>query len=214
MSSVVLLGAPGCGKGTLAIKLKERWNAPHISTGDMFREAVKNGTPMGLKASEYMKNGQLVPDDITIGVVEERFAKDDVKKGFILDGYPRTVPQAEALDRILVKNKVKIDHVILLNVDEKMIIERITGRRSCPKCGAVYHVKSVRPKVENICDKCGSALIQRKDDTAAVVEERLQAYNKQTAPLIDFYGKKELLVEIDASRSPDYMMQQVEAIGL
>ena len=180
MSSTVLLGAPGSGKGTLAAHLKAKWNVAHISTGDMFREAVKNNTPMGLKASEYMKNGQLVPDDITIGVVQERFSKDDVKKGFILDGFPRTIGQAEALDKILKNNDIKLDSVVALNIDEKIVVDRITGRRTCPKCAAIYHIKTVRPKVENICDKCGSTLIQRKDDTAPVVVERLQAYNLQT----------------------------------
>ena len=214
MSSAVLLGAPGSGKGTLAVRLKEQWNVAHISTGDMFREAVKNGTPMGLKASEFMKNGQLVPDDVTIGVVRERFSKDDVKKGFILDGFPRTIAQAEALDGILSSNGIKLKSVILLNVDEELVIARITGRRTCPKCASIYHIKSVKPKVDNICDKCGSELIQRKDDTVEVVVERLQAYNKQTAPLIDFYKNKKLLLEIDASRSPEFMIQQVEALGL
>jgi adenylate kinase len=214
MNSTVLLGAPGSGKGTLAAKLKAKWNVAHISTGDMFREAVKNNTPMGIKASEYMKSGQLVPDDITIGVVQERFSKDDVKKGFILDGFPRTIAQAEALDDILAKNKIKLDSVILLNIDEKIVIDRITGRRTCPKCASIYHIKTVRPKVDNICDKCGSTLIQRKDDTVEVVVERLQAYNLQTQPLVDFYRKKKLLLEIDASRSPEYMMQQMETLGL
>ncbi len=214
MNSTVLLGAPGSGKGTLATKLKDRWNVAHISTGDMFREAVKNNTPMGIKASEYMKNGQLVPDDITIGVVQERFSKHDVKKGFILDGFPRTIAQAEALDVILKQNNIKLSSVIALNIDEKIVIDRITGRRTCPKCAAIYHIKSVRPKVENICDKCGSTLVQRKDDTVEVVVERLQAYNLQTQPLIDFYRNKGLLLTIDASRSPEYMVQQMEALGL
>lgn len=213
MSSAILLGAPGSGKGTLAAQLKARWNVAHISTGDMFREAVKAESPMGLKASEFMKAGKLVPDDVTIGVVQERFSKEDVKKGFILDGYPRTIAQAEALDKILEKNKLKLDTVILLNIDESMIVDRITGRRTCSKCSSVYHIKTVRPKVENICDKCGGELIQRKDDTKEVVVERLAAYNKQTAPLVDFYRNKKLLQEIDASRSPEFMMQQVEALG-
>jgi len=213
MSSAILLGAPGSGKGTLAAQLKSYWNVAHISTGDMFREAVKAGTPMGLKAAEFMKRGMLVPDDVTIGVVKERFSKDDVKKGFILDGYPRTIAQAQALDEILKENKLKLNTVILLNIDENMIVERITGRRTCPKCTSVYHIKTVKPKVENICDKCGSELIQRKDDTKEVVVERLEAYHKQTAPLVIFYGNKKLLQEIDASRSPESMMQQVEALG-
>jgi len=214
MSSAILLGAPGSGKGTLAVKLKTRWDVAHISTGDMFREAVKAGSPMGLKASEFMKKGLLVPDDVTIGVVKERFSKADVKKGFILDGYPRTIPQAQALDRILEENELKLETVILLNIDEGLIVERITGRRTCPKCAAIYHIKNFKPKIENICDKCGSELFQRKDDTKEVVVERLEAYHKQTAPLVDFYRNKGLLQEIDASSSPEFMMQQVEALPL
>ncbi|MEI6079163.1 MAG: adenylate kinase [bacterium] len=214
MRSVVLLGAPGSGKGTLAIKLKNTWNVPHISTGDMFREAVKENSPMGQKASEYMKSGQLVPDDITIGIVDERFSKSDVKKGFILDGFPRTIKQAQALDEILAKNEIKLSSVILLNVDEKKIVKRITGRRTCSKCGSIYHVENMPPKIPNVCDKCGSALTQRKDDTEEVVKERLIAYNEQTAPLINFYKKKNILAEVDASSSPEYMVEQVGALSL
>jgi len=214
MSSAILLGAPGSGKGTLAFQLKARWNVAHISTGDMFREAVKAGSPMGLRAAEFMKEGKLVPDDVTIGVVRERFSKDDVKKGFILDGYPRTIAQAEALDKILEDNKLKLHTVVLLNIDEDMIVERITGRRTCSKCASIYHIKNFKSKVDNICDKCGSELIQRRDDTKEVVVERLAAYHKQTAPLVEFYRNKKLLQEIDASRSPEFMMQQVEALGL
>ena len=214
MNSVVLLGAPGSGKGTLASMLVEHWGVSHISTGDMFRSAVQKSTPMGVQASEYMKKGMLVPDDVTIGIVDERFSQSDVKKGFILDGFPRTIVQAEALSKILEKNNLKLDSVILLVVDEKLIVERITGRRSCPKCGAVYHIKTVRPKLEGICDKCGTALVQRKDDTVEVVAERLNAYNEQTAPLINFYKKKNLILEIDASRNPESMKSQVESLGL
>lgn len=213
MNSVILLGAPGSGKGTLAQHIKERWGVPHISTGDMFREAVKNNTPMGLKASEYMKNGQLVPDDITIGVVEERFSKDDVKIGFMLDGFPRTIPQAEALDSIIKNKKLKITAVILLDVDKDLIVRRITGRRSCPSCGNVYHIETIKPKKDGVCDSCGTALIQRKDDTEEVVKERLEAYEKQTAPLIDFYRSKNLLVTIDASLSPEHTVKQLEDLG-
>jgi adenylate kinase len=213
MSSIILLGAPGSGKGTLAQQLKTKLNIPHISTGDMFREAVKGNTPMGVKASSYMKDGHLVPDDITIGVVDERFTKEDVKKGFILDGFPRTIPQAEAFDSIIKNKGLKIDAVILLEVDQGLIVRRITGRRSCPSCGNVYHIETVKPKVEGICDSCSTKLIQRKDDTEEVVKERLETYEKQTAPLIDFYSAKKILLKIDASRSPNYMMQQLEVLG-
>jgi adenylate kinase len=214
MRSVVLLGAPGSGKGTLAIRLKDTWNVPHISTGDMFREAVKANSPMGQKAAEYMKNGQLVPDEITIGIVDERFAKPDVKKGFILDGFPRTTNQAQALDRILTNNKIALSSVILLDVDEKLIVKRITGRRTCSKCGSIYHIENMPPKTPNVCDKCMGELMQRRDDTEEVVRERLVAYNDQTSPLIDFYRKKKILLQIDASRSPDHMIEQVEALNL
>lgn len=213
MNSVVLLGAPGSGKGTLAQQLKARWNVAHISTGDMFRESVKNNTPMGIKASEYMKEGHLVPDDVTIGIVDERFSNNDVKKGFILDGFPRTIPQAEALDLIVNKKQLKLNAVILLNVDHSLIVKRITGRRSCTSCGQIYNIYNMPSKKENICDKCGSALVQRKDDTEEVVKERLEAYEKQTAPLVDFYRAKNILVEIDASLSPDYMLKQLEDLG-
>jgi len=213
MSSIILLGAPGSGKGTLAQQLKTKLNIPHISTGDMFREAVKGNTPMGVKASSYMKDGHLVPDDITIGVVDERFTKEDVKKGFILDGFPRTIPQAEAFDSIIKNKGLKIDAVILLDVDQGLIVRRITGRRSCPSCGNVYHIETVKPKVEGICDSCSTKLIQRKDDAEEVVKERLETYEKQTAPLIDFYSAKKILLKIDASRSPNYMMQQLEVLG-
>lgn len=214
MRSVVLLGAPGSGKGTLALKLKDTWNVPHISTGDMFREAVKENSPMGLKASEYMKAGQLVPDDITIGIVNERFSKPDVKTGFILDGFPRTITQARSLDEILTKNNINLSSVILLNVDEKLILRRITGRRTCLKCGTIYNIFNMPPKKENICDKCSSSLSQRKDDTEEVVKERLIAYNNQTAPLIKFYDDKKILIKIDASSTPDHMLEQVEALAL
>jgi len=214
MRSFVLLGAPGSGKGTLALRLKEEWGVPHISTGDMFREAVKKSTPMGLKASVYMKEGHLVPDDITIGVVDERFSAPDVKKGFILDGFPRTIPQAEALDKILTKYGLHLKGVILLNIDEHIVVDRITTRRGCSKCGEIYNVKNFPPKKENVCDKCGGELVQRRDDTKEVVMERLDAYDHQTAPLIEFYKNKKILMNIDASRSPDYMIEQVRSFKL
>lgn len=213
MKRVILLGAPGSGKGTLALTLKSKWGVPHISTGDMFRDAVSAGSPMGLKASEYMKKGSLVPDDVTVGVVAERFNNSDIKKGFILDGFPRTINQAESLDEILVKIGQSLEAVILLNIDENLVVKRITGRRTCSKCGAIYHIENMPPKVENVCDKCGAGLTQRKDDNEVVVRDRLDAYNKQTAPLIEFYRQKGLLIEIDASKTPAFMLEQVEALS-
>ena len=214
MKKVILLGAPGSGKGTLALNLKKRWDVPHISTGDMFRDAVKADSPMGLKASEYMKKGMLVPDDVTVGVVAERFNNSDIKKGFILDGFPRTTNQAKSFDDILSQAQQSLDAVILLNVDENLIVKRITGRRTCSKCGAIYHIENMPSKIENICDKCGGELSQRKDDNEAVVRERLNTYNAQTAPLVGFYKDKDLLIEIDASTTPSLMFEQVEALSL
>ncbi len=214
MKKVILLGAPGSGKGTLALNLKKRWDVPHISTGDMFRDAVKADSPMGLKASEYMKKGMLVPDDVTVGVVAERFNNSDIKKGFILDGFPRTINQAKSLDDILSQTQQSLDAVILLNVDENLIVKRITGRRTCSKCGAIYHIENMPSKIENICDKCGGELSQRKDDNEAVVRKRIAAYNAQTAPLVGFYKDKDLLIEIDASTTPSLMFEQVEALSL
>jgi adenylate kinase len=214
VKKVILLGAPGSGKGTLALNLKNKWEVPHISTGDMFRDAVSAGSPMGLKASEYMKKGALVPDDVTVGVVAERFNNSDIKKGFILDGFPRTINQAKSLDEILSQINQSLDAVILLNVDENLVVNRITGRRTCSKCGAIYHINNMPSKVENICDKCGGELIQRKDDNEEVVRDRLSAYNKQTAPLIEFYRNKKLLLEIDASKTPSFMLEQVEALSI
>ena len=213
MKKVILLGAPGSGKGTLALNLKKRWDVPHISTGDMFRDAVKADSPMGLKASEYMKKGMLVPDDVTVGVVAERFNNSDIKKGFILDGFPRTINQAKSFDDILSQAQQSLDAVILLNVDENLIVKRITGRRTCSKCGAIYHIENMPSKIENICDKCDGELMQRKDDNEAVVRERLSAYNVQTAPLVGFYKDKDLLIEIDASNTPSFMLEQVEALS-
>jgi adenylate kinase len=210
---VILLGAPGSGKGTLALNLKNKWEVPHISTGDMFRDALSAGSPMGLKASEYMKKGSLVPDDVTVGIVAERFNNSDIKKGFILDGFPRTINQAKSLDDILVKTGQSLDAVILLNVDENLVVKRITGRRTCSKCGAIYHIENMPSKIQDVCDKCGSNLTQRKDDNETVVRDRLEAYNKQTAPLIEFYRKKDLLIEIDASKTPTFMLEQVEALS-
>jgi adenylate kinase len=215
MKSVILLGAPGSGKGTIAAKLKDIWNVPHISTGDMFRAAVKQETVMGLKASEYMKAGKLVPDEITIGVVEERFMNNsDVKEGFLLDGFPRTAGQAEALDVILDKSGIKLSAVILLDVNDDIIVGRITGRRGCTKCGKIYHIKNMPPRENNFCDNGCGALTHRKDDTEEVVRERLDTYHKQTSPLIDYYKAKGLLFDIDATTNPDDMLKQVEDLGL
>ncbi len=192
---IVLLGGPGSGKGTQAKMLIDKLNVPQISTGDIFRAALKEGTPMGLKAKTYMDKGELVPDEVVIGVVEERLTKPDLDKGYMLDGFPRTLPQAEALDKILVKQGKGIDHAVLVDVPDDELIKRLSGRRTCKnsECGSMFHVMFNPPKKEGICDKCGSELYQRDDDKEATIRERLTVYNSQTAPLIDYYDGKGLL---------------------
>jgi adenylate kinase len=192
---IVLLGGPGSGKGTQAKKLVDTLGIPQISTGDIFRAALKEGTPMGLKAKTYMDKGELVPDDVVIGVVEERLTKPDLDKGYMLDGFPRTLAQAEALDKILVSQGKAIDHAILVDVPDEELVARLSGRRTCRNsdCGKMYHVMFNPPKRDSICDACGSELYQRDDDSEATIRERLTVYNKQTAPLIDYYDKKHLL---------------------
>lgn len=183
--NLILLGAPGAGKGTQAEVIAEHLNIPTISTGNIIREALKSGTEMGLKAKEFMDAGKLVPDDIVIGIIKERLAQPDCANGFILDGFPRTIPQAEALDRM----GVVIDRVIDIEVPDETITQRVSGRRVCPSCGASYHVDYKRPAVENVCDRCGDTLSQRKDDHPDTVRERLQVYHEQTEPLKGYYAQ-------------------------
>ena len=181
---LILLGAPGAGKGTQAEIISETLQIPTISTGNIIREALKSGTEMGLKAKEYMDTGRLVPDDVVIGIIQERLAKPDCVNGFILDGFPRTIPQAEALDRM----GVEIDRVIDIEVADEEIARRVSGRRVCPGCGASYHVDYKKPAVENVCDHCGDTLVQRKDDHPDTVRERLRVYHEQTEPLKGYYA--------------------------
>jgi adenylate kinase len=192
---IVLLGGPGSGKGTQAKKLIDKLGVPQISTGDIFRAALKEGTPMGLKAKTFMDKGELVPDDVVIGVVEERLTKPDLDKGYMLDGFPRTLPQAQALDGILTKQSKSIDHAILVDVPDEELVARLSGRRTCrnSECGSMFHVMFNPPKKAGVCDACGSELYQRDDDSEATIRERLTVYNKQTAPLVDYYEKKGLL---------------------
>ncbi len=192
---IILLGGPGSGKGTQAKKLTDELGVPQISTGDIFRAAMKEGTPMGLKAKTFMDKGELVPDDVVIGVVQERLTQPDLDKGYMLDGFPRTVAQAEALDKILSEQGKNIDHAVLVDVPDEELVGRLSGRRTCKNsdCGCMYHVMFNPPKSEAKCDKCGMDLYQRDDDSEATIRERLTVYNKQTAPLIDFYEKKGLL---------------------
>ena len=182
--NLILLGAPGAGKGTQAEVISETLKIPTISTGNMIREALKSGTEMGRKAKEYVDAGKLVPDDVVIGIIKERLAQPDCADGFILDGFPRTIPQAEALDRM----GILIDRVIDIEVDDETIARRVSGRRACPDCGATYHVDYKRPTVEGVCDRCGDTLVQRKDDHPDTVRERLHVYHEQTEPLKSYYA--------------------------
>ena len=190
---LILLGPPGAGKGTQAEILCKKLNIPTISTGNILRAAVKNGTPVGLKAKEYMDAGKLVPDEVIIGVISERLAEADCQNGFILDGVPRTIPQAEALE----KAGISFDAVVSIEISDEEIVERMAGRRVCTACGAPYHVKNMPPKVEGVCDACGGKLEARADDKPEVVRDRLQVYHKETAPLKDFYAARNLLKTVD-----------------
>lgn len=209
--NIIMLGAPGAGKGTQAAVLCEHFGIPTISTGNMIREALKNGTEMGLKAKSFMDAGQLVPDEVVIGIVKERLNADDCKKGFILDGFPRTIPQAEALDTM----GVEIQYVINIDVDDEKIIKRMSGRRVCENCGRPYHLVTLKSKVEGICDDCGGTLVQRKDDHPDTVLARLDIYHKETEPLADYYDKQGKLVNVkgqdDVKSTTDLILKAIEA---
>ncbi len=195
---VVLLGPPGAGKGTQAARVSKTYDIPHIATGDIFRTNVKDGTELGEKAKQYMDAGELVPDDVVVAMVRDRLAEDDAAAGFVLDGFPRTVPQAQALEETLVDMDQPLDCVLRFSVGEDEVVERITGRRTCPECGAVYHVDASPPDTEGICDHCGSELVQREDDREEVVRNRLEVYHRQTEPLEFFYWQRGLLRDVDA----------------
>ena len=198
---IVLLGPPGAGKGTQAKSISNRYSIPHISTGDIFRKNISEETPLGIEAKQYMDNGQLVPDEVTINMVKDRLTWDDCKNGYLLDGFPRTVAQAEALEAFLNSRDEKIDTALLIDVPMEFILERMTGRRICGSCGASYHVKFNPTKGEGICDVCGSEVVQRKDDREDTVRERLDVYERQTQPLIDFYKEKNLLSTVDGTKA-------------
>lgn len=208
---IVLMGPPGAGKGTQAEKLTKEFALIHVSTGDIFRNAVKEGTEMGRKAKEYMDKGELVPDEIVLGIVKERLSKPDCEDGVLLDGFPRTIEQAEALDEVLEDLKMKTDAVINIDVNEEELIARLTGRRVCRNCGATYHIKFNPPKVRNICDHCSGELYQRSDDTIDTVKERLNVYNKQTLPMVDYYERKGLYKSADGSRPIDQVFADIAA---
>lgn len=196
---IIMLGAPGAGKGTQAKMIAEKYDIPHISTGDIFRYNIKNGTELGKEAKKYMDQGLLVPDELTVKILLDRVAKDDCKNGYVLDGFPRTIPQAEVLEEALTKLGDRIDYAINVEVPDENIVKRMGGRRACVNCGATYHIEHVPPKKEGICDNCGSELILRDDDKPETVKNRLSVYHKQTQPLIDFYNGKGVLRTVDGT---------------
>ncbi|MBN8210805.1 adenylate kinase [Bacillus sp. NTK071] len=210
--NLVLMGLPGVGKGTQAEKIVEKYGIPHISTGDMFRAAIKEGTPLGLKAKEFMDSGNLVPDEVTIGIVRERLGKDDCEKGFLLDGFPRTVAQADALEEILSDLEKKLDYVINIAVEEDQLMQRLTGRRVCRNCGATYHVIFNPPKEEGVCDKCGGELYQRDDDKEETVRTRLEVNKQQQQPLLTFYEGKGYLKTIDGNKDINEVFEDVDQL--
>lgn len=210
--NLILMGLPGAGKGTQAEKITKTYAVPHISTGDMFRSAIKEGTTLGKKAKAFMDEGNLVPDEVTIGIVEERLQKDDCKDGFLLDGFPRTIAQAEALDALLSSMNKRIDHVLHIDVPEENLVERLTGRRICPSCGATYHVLYNPPKEEGKCDNDNSELIQRDDDQPETVKNRLAVNIKQTQPLLDFYQKQGYLKIINGNQDINDVFADIQAI--
>ena len=214
MLRTILLGPPGAGKGTQAAKIVEKYKIPHISTGDIFRANIKQGTELGKKAQEYMNKGELVPDSLVVEIATDRLTKDDCKNGFLLDGFPRTVYQAEKLDEFLAGRGSKIDKVIDIAVDKEELMSRLTGRRVCKACGASYHVVNVPPKKEGVCDVCGGPLIQRDDDNAETVANRIEVYEAQTMPLIEYYEKAGNIAHIDGATGLDNVFADiVKALG-
>ncbi|MCR5776306.1 MAG: adenylate kinase [Lachnospiraceae bacterium] len=209
---IVMLGAPGAGKGTQAKRIAEKFNIPHVSTGDIFRANIKNGTALGKEAKEYMDQGKLVPDELTVRILLDRVAQEDCKNGYVLDGFPRTIPQAEVLDYELAKLGTGVDYAINVEVPDDNIIGRMSGRRACLKCGATYHLSFLPSKKEGICDNCGSELVLRDDDKPETVKKRLDVYHEQTQPLIDFYNNKGVLKEVDGTVAPDDVFKAIEEI--
>ncbi|WP_102399150.1 adenylate kinase [Haloimpatiens massiliensis] len=206
---IILLGPPGAGKGTQAKSISQKYSIPHISTGDIFRKNISEKTPLGVKAKEYMDKGLLVPDELTIDLVKDRLSQEDCKNGFLLDGFPRTVKQAEALDEFINGKGEKIDTALLIEVPRELILERMTGRRVCPSCGASYHIKFNPPKNEGKCGICGADLIQRKDDNEETVKDRLDVYDKQTQPLIAYYKSQNVLSVVDGTLAIDKVFEDI-----
>ncbi|MCT4686296.1 adenylate kinase [Vallitalea sp.] len=211
---LIMLGAPGAGKGTQAKRVAAKYNIPHISTGDIFRDNIKNKTELGIKAKEYMDKGLLVPDELVVDIVADRLLQEDCKEGFILDGFPRTIPQAESLDKALMSMETKINYAINIDVPDENIVRRMSGRRACLNCGATYHIKYNPPKKEDICDNCTRELILRDDDKEETVLKRLEIYHKQTSPLIEYYGEKDILITVDGTVDIDDVTKSiVEILG-
>ena len=209
---IIVLGAPGAGKGTQAKKIAEKYAIPHISTGDIFRANIKNGTELGQKAKAYMDQGLLVPDELVVDLVADRVKQDDCKNGYVLDGFPRTIPQAEALDAALVKIGQKMDFAIDVDVPDENIVNRMSGRRACLNCGATYHIVSIPTKVEGICDRCGNSVVLRDDDKPETVQKRLKVYHEQTQPLIDYYKKQNILKSVDGTQPMEKVFADIVAI--
>jgi adenylate kinase len=208
---LVLLGPPGSGKGTQAKMLVAEKKWPQLSTGDMLRAAIGAGSELGLQAKSFMDRGALVPDDVVIGLIRERSTAPDCQKGFILDGFPRTIPQAEALGKMLQSQGRAVDRAVLFNIPDSELVRRLSGRRTCPGCGSMFHIESARPKKDGICDQCGKALVIRDDDKPEVIQKRLAVYHQQTAPLVDYYRKSGKLRELDATQSPSNVSKALSA---
>lgn len=209
---IIMLGAPGAGKGTQAKKIAEKYGIPHISTGDIFRANIKGGTELGMKAKSYMDQGQLVPDEVTIGMLLDRISQDDSKAGYVLDGFPRTIPQAESLTAALKERGEKIDYAVNVDVPDENIVNRMSGRRACIGCGATYHILFNAPKTADVCDTCGEKLVLRDDDKPETVQKRLTVYHDQTQPLIDYYKKEGALVEVDGTQDMEKVFQDIVKI--
>lgn len=212
MPIIMLLGPPGSGKGTQSKKIQQEYSIPVVSTGDVLRENIEEHTHLGLRAKSYMWEGELVPDDLIIDLVKERLDLADVKKGFLLDGFPRTIIQAQALDAYLAKREAKVQKVFYLRVAKDILVGRVAGRRVCPLCGAVYHIEGKPPKVEGICDRCGSALLHRKDDDPNTVDHRISVYEEQTGPLVDYYTNQGILVELNGALGVEILQEQIDDI--
>ena len=209
---IIMLGAPGAGKGTQAKQIAAKYSIPHISTGDIFRANIKNGTELGKKAKEYMDQGALVPDELTCDLVMDRISQPDAANGFVLDGFPRTIPQAEALDKALTAAGQSMDFAVDVDVPDENIVNRMSGRRACLKCGATYHIVSIPTKVEGICDVCGEPVVQRDDDKPETVQKRLTVYHEQTQPLIDYYKGKGILKSVDGTVPMEQVFEEIVKI--